>query len=124
VGASATAVYNWRKALGVERFTEGSRLLRNALNAELGAALKGKRLPPEACQRRRQTAEEMNLGQYLWNGSDTEKRWTAAELALLGTLPDEDLAVKLGRAANAVRIKRTRLGIALACDRRHRENRA
>ena len=64
------------------------------------------------------------MRQYLWNGSDPGKRWTAAERALLGTLPDEDLAGKLGRAANAVRIKRTRLGIASACDRRRKENRA
>jgi hypothetical protein len=123
-GVVPSVVWRWRKALGVEKLNEGSRLLRNALNAELGAGLKGKRLPPEACQRRRQTAEEMNQGQYLWNGSDPVKRWTAADLAHLGTLPDEDLAVKLGRAANAVRIKRTRLGIASACDRRRRENRA
>jgi hypothetical protein len=61
-GVSRTAVYNCRKALGVEKLNEGSRRLRNALNADLGAGLKGKRLPPEACERRRQTAEEMNLG--------------------------------------------------------------
>src|SRR5262249_9931238 len=92
-GVVPSVVWRWRKALGVELFTEGSRQLRNALNAELAAGLKGKRLPHEACQRRRQTAEEMNLGQYLWNGSDPEKRRTAADLALLGTLPDEVLAV-------------------------------
>ncbi|HKA56666.1 MAG TPA: hypothetical protein VKJ47_23725, partial [Candidatus Binatia bacterium] len=51
-GTGATTVCNWRKALGVERFTEGSARLRQALNAELGAGLKGKRQPQEQVRRR------------------------------------------------------------------------
>ena len=62
----------------------------------------------------------MNLGRYLRPGAPPEKRWTAAALALLGTMPEE----QLGRTAAAVRVQRTRLGIASACDRRRKGNRA
>jgi hypothetical protein len=122
-GASASAVRNWRRALGVERFNEGSKRLHDAAAVETGRRTRGRKLPPEEVERRRRTAEDLDLGQYLWNGFDPVKRWTADELALLGTLPDEQLAEQLGRTATAVRIKRTRLGIASACDRRRRENR-
>jgi hypothetical protein len=37
--------------------------------------------------------------------------WTQAEEALLGTMPDEELARKLSRAENTVRVKRCKLGI-------------
>jgi hypothetical protein len=46
--------------------------------------------------------------------------WTAKELRLLGTVPDEELAARIGRTAGAVRIMRTRLGIPSAEDRRRR----
>jgi hypothetical protein len=121
--ASATAVRNWRRTLGVERFNEGSKRLHDAAAVETGHRTRGRKLPPEAVERRRRTAGDLDLGQYLWNGFDPVKRWTAAELALLGTRPDEQLAGRLGRTATAVRVQRTRLGIASACDRRRKENR-
>jgi hypothetical protein len=37
----------------------------------------------------------------------------------LGKLPDGEVAARTGRSVNAVRVKRTKLGIASACDRRH-----
>jgi hypothetical protein len=123
-GITAETAWRWRQALGVARLNEGSRLLLAQTAAERGRKLRGRKLPPEACERRLRTARELNLGQYLRPGAPPELRWTADELALLGTLPDEALAAKLGRPVNAVRIKRTRLGIASACDRRHKEKRA
>jgi hypothetical protein len=45
-------------------------------------------------------------------------RWTDEELALLGTLPDYDLAALIGRTVEAVRLRRTRQGIPPARDRR------
>jgi hypothetical protein len=122
-GASANTVRKWRRALGVKRFNEGSKRLHDAAAVETGRKTRGRKLPPEQVERRRRTARDLDLGQYLWNGSDPEKRWTAAELALLGTLPDEQLAEQLGRTATAVRVQRTRLGITSACDRRRREYR-
>jgi len=44
--------------------------------------------------------------------------WTEEELALLGTLPDDEVAARVGRTANAVRIKRTLRGIPTALDKR------
>jgi hypothetical protein len=121
-GVSKTAVQNWRRALGLERFNEGSRRLLNARNAELGAALKGKRQP--RAQVRRRVATKRERGTLYIPQRWAETGWTATELARLGTLPDEQLAEQLGRTATAVRVKRTRFGIASACDRRRRENRA
>jgi hypothetical protein len=44
--------------------------------------------------------------------------WTAEELALLGTAPDAEVAAQTGRTEGAVTLKRCRLGIPTACDRR------
>jgi hypothetical protein len=47
----------------------------------------------------------------------------ADELALLGTLPDAEVAARIGRTETAVHTKRSKLGIRSARDRRGRENR-
>jgi hypothetical protein len=41
-------------------------------------------------------------------------------LALLGKLPDEEVAAKVRRTANAVRCKREKLGLPNPLDRRRR----
>ena len=56
-------------------------------------------------ERRRRTAHELDLGRYLPTGYQGP-RWTKAEVALLGRLPDEELARRTGRSVNAVRQKR------------------
>jgi hypothetical protein len=38
--------------------------------------------------------------------------WTEEELALLGAMPDIEVAARLGRTVEGVRLKRERLGIA------------
>ncbi len=43
-------------------------------------------------------------------------RWTPEQLALLGTLPDAEVARRTGRTPNAVRIKRERVD-GEECDR-------
>jgi hypothetical protein len=63
------------------------------------------------------------LGRYLQPGAPPEKRWTAEELAMRATLPDEKLAEQVGRTPGAVRVKRGKLGIPSACDRWRRETR-
>jgi hypothetical protein len=89
---------------------EGARRLNRAA-AELGAAeLRGKELPPEQVERRRQTALELGLGRNLVKGYHGP-RWTRAQLRLLGKLPDEEVARRTGRSWNAVRAKREGLGI-------------
>ena len=98
-GASQRAVWAWRKALGVGRAdSEGSRRLIQAA-AELGAAeVRGKPLPPEQVERRRQTAIDKGLGRNLVTGYHGP-RWTAEDIALLGTIPDEDVARQTGRTS-------------------------
>ncbi len=41
----------------------------------------------------------------------TTGRWTPDDIALLGTLPDTEVARRTGRTVNAVRLKREELGI-------------
>jgi hypothetical protein len=74
-------------------------------------------LPFEQVERRGQTATHLNLGQCLQPGHHG-LLWSAQELALLGTLPDEAASGLIGRPTNPVRIKRTRLRMPNARDRR------
>jgi hypothetical protein len=107
-GIKSETVTRWRRILGVPKWNPGSVRLRRALNQEYGARLKGKKLPPAQVEQRRQTALALGLrptGRWSANG------WTAEQLALLGTMPDEDLARKTGRTTGAVRHRRTELGI-------------
>jgi hypothetical protein len=112
-GVNGETVWRWRKAFGVEgpAGTEGSRRLIQANARAGGAVISGREIPPDQMERRRRTALELNLGQNLTRGH-REDRWTRKELRLLGTMPDAGLAKQTGRTANAVRIKRERLGIA------------
>jgi hypothetical protein len=48
-----------------------------------------------------------------WPGG---RPWTRKEGVLLGTMPDGELAARIGRTAEAVRVMRTRLGIATTLD--------
>jgi len=52
----------------------------------------------------------LDLGRRLKTGYHGP-RWTAADLALLRTLPDAEVARLLGRTETAVRVMRTRKGI-------------
>jgi hypothetical protein len=83
------------------------RLMRAA--SELGAEpQRGKRLTPEQVERRRRTARELSLGRYLRPGYHGPW-WTKAEVALLGRVPDEEVARRTGRSTDAVRQKREAL---------------
>jgi hypothetical protein len=64
-------------------------------------------------------ALEMNLGRTLLLGYHGPW-WTAKDIALLGKLPDDEVARRTARSAEAVRIKRQRLGIPNPADRRRR----
>jgi len=119
-GVHGKTVWSWRRALGVGRFNEGSAKLREVVNAEVAAKyVKGKPLPVEQVERRRQTALEQNLAKHLKHGYHGPL-WTEKQLALLGKLPDRKVAKKIGRSVNGVRIMRQRLGIPNAFDGRRR----
>ena len=108
-GVTFGAVSRWRKALGVERMNDGSARLRQELNEEIGASLRGVPLPASMRERMRDAA--LADGRQP-SGRWDEDGWTPEQLALLGTLPDEQVAERTDRTENAVRIMRERLDIA------------
>jgi hypothetical protein len=101
----------WRKVLGVEGWdaTEGTRRLVRAGQGRRVAKLRARPRPPEQVQRRRPTARAQNPSQS--RNSARGDGWTKVELRLLGTLSDAEVAKRTGRGANAVRVKRCKLGI-------------
>ena len=104
-GVGVEAVWRWRRALDVKtRNNEGSRRL---IRAHCKAAEK----------LRRERALEMNRIAHA-RARPAIRPWRTAELRQLGKLPDELLARRIGRSATAVRVMRTRLGIASFHDRR------
>jgi hypothetical protein len=110
-GASPGTVQRWRRALGVGRTdNEGSRRLIRAAAEAGGEALRARGLTPEERERHRQNAKRLNLAQYLPKGY-VGPWWTARQRALLGKLPDEEVAARVGRTVDAVRRQRYLLGI-------------
>jgi hypothetical protein len=105
-GVSNSTVTLWRAALGVEgQFgTEGSKRLHQATSERGAAATRTREVTDRERRTRRRRALALNLGRYL-NPAHGEG-WTAAELALLGTAPDEEVAERIGRTKDAVRQKR------------------
>jgi hypothetical protein len=118
-GASANAVWRWRQALGIRGLNEGSARLRRHLNQDIGDRQRGRKLPPEQVERRRAAWKLGGRPVPLRPGG--HRPWTAEELALLGSAPDGEVATRIGRTRNAVRVMRTRLGRPTALDRRRRE---
>jgi hypothetical protein len=92
------------------------------MNANLAAERVGVKLAPEQVERRRLTALQLGLRHPNIRPGGNEL-WTAEELALLGTIPDGEVAAQVGRPANAVRLQRCKRGIPNPLDRRRRENR-
>jgi hypothetical protein len=104
-------ICKWRKALDAQRGNNpGSRRLIRAASAKGADAQRGLPLPADQVEQRRRNAIENNLAQYLKIGYHGPW-WTAKDVALLGVLPDEEVARLTGRSRDAVRWKRARLGI-------------
>jgi hypothetical protein len=120
-GVSDHTVLCWRKAFGVPGWsTEGSRRLHRELS-ERGA---------EMTRGQKQSAQHVRQRVLTWRAYGVkppnrwaETGWKPEELALLGTMPDEELALRIGRTANALRIARNRRGIPSARDGRTRRHR-
>jgi hypothetical protein len=85
-------------------------------NAEAGAeVVKVKEWTHAERQAKRDNAKRLDLGRNLRPGYHGP-RWTAAQLKLLGKLPDAEVARRTGRTVVAVRIRRTRASIPTAQD--------
>jgi hypothetical protein len=122
-GVSPTTVAWWRRALGVT-VTNNARSgeLNHAAARAGGQAMHERGLTEEERGARQAQARRLNLARHLRQYKRPDG-WTAEQLALLGTVPDAELARRFGRTVDAVRLKRTRLGIPKTVDRRRRENR-
>jgi hypothetical protein len=119
-GVNRETVWRWRRAFGVGRAgTEGSRRLIQVGAAKAAESLRRHQWSDEERERRRQRVKALNLARNLKAGYHGPW-WTEQELALLGKLPDEEVAARTGRTPDAVRRKRNSLGIRSASDRRRR----
>ena len=122
-GANRRAVAWWRRALGVTRTNNPSSHLLIQCAAEIGGeASRARGVTDEECDRRSETASRMKLGQYLTPGGG-RPLWSQAELRLLGAMPDDEVAGRIGKTVEAVRLQRCRRGISNPEDRRRREHR-
>jgi hypothetical protein len=111
-GVKSDTVWRWRKAFGVTiKNNPGSyRLLRAA--AEAGhQALRERVWTAEERERQGERTRRLNLARHLRPGPHRHPAWTAEQIALLGTTPDEEVAAKVGRSVAAVRLKREKMGI-------------
>jgi len=108
-GVSHGPVARWRKALGADRVNnrETNRLIRQSSAKGVRAA---RRRGVTAAERRRRSMTGRSLD-FIRNARAGRNFWTPAELALLGTRPDADVASRTERTKNAVRQKRGKLGI-------------
>jgi hypothetical protein len=118
-GVGAGVVWRWRRALGVTKTNNaGSRRLNLAAAQAAAAAVAAKEWTAEERERKRQLAIEGNYAAYMQPFVYHGPRWTDAELALLGTAPDAELASRIGRTVHGVRLARTRRRIPTARDGR------
>ena len=94
---------------------EGSTGLHRLVAGEVGEALRGVPLPEDQVERRRRTARE---GGFVPLRPDRPP-WMPEHLALLGVLPDDEVAARTGRTECAVRTQRQVRHIPTARPRRH-----
>jgi hypothetical protein len=108
-GVANSTVTLWRMTHGVGGLTgtEGTRRLVRAGQVRRLAKLRAKRPPQPAKRRPTRVLGRMRGLQ----AANQERAWPAEHLALLGTLPDTEVAARTGRCENGVKVKRSKLGI-------------
>jgi hypothetical protein len=110
-GVTAGVVWRWRKALGIGRArTEGSQRLIQDAATKGAAGVKAREYTPKERKAQSWRNRKLNLKRFLHLGNHGPL-WTAEQVALLGTMPDDDLAAQLGKSINSVRLKHEKLGI-------------
>jgi hypothetical protein len=109
---TASVVWCWRRAFQVTKVNNNgsNRLVRAA--AEKGAsAIQAREFTQAEREVKRRLAIDKDLQRHL-RAAVREETWTAEEVALLGQLPDAEVARKIRRTVSAVRQKREELGLA------------
>jgi hypothetical protein len=106
-----TTVAKYRKALAVtNRNNEGTQLLVRAATAKAREVAGEVGVTPAERQRRSRLARALPLWEYSPDVTSGQP-WTAEASALLGTMPDAEVARRTGHTVNAVRIRRRQEGI-------------
>jgi hypothetical protein len=136
-GVSPRTVAHWRRALGVPRSDDGTVCLLSAKSLrvyarpearaklltwtderreKVAASRRGKPMHPTNAAALR-VADAKRVYGPEWSRKMAEvqraqpRAWRPEQLALLGTMPDDQVAEVVGRPRIAVRVKRSRLGI-------------
>jgi hypothetical protein len=110
-GISSKAIWHWRQALGVSLLDSAGtrRLVRQSARA--GArVLQARGRAAAAAGKRRRPYRTPDPRGCRPDGAPWPWR-TAGQLALLGTMPDHEVAARIGRSPSAVRNRRVALGI-------------
>jgi hypothetical protein len=116
-GVSIRTVWCWQKAFGVTQWgTEGSRRLHQGLSAAGAEKLRGRQQTED--EKRRRLATRKRNGVRRPRPRPGGRIWSEEHLALLGALPDAEVAARIGRTETAVRVRRARLTLPTALDRR------
>ncbi len=126
-GVSIKVVQKWRRALEVEMYNTGTRMLQHRSGLENATPARMRRitaLARKAGRRRkskawrRRTAESVRRRIAASGPINPRHRlWQPTEDRMLGTASDEELAVRLGRSPGALRSRRGALGIELEARR-------
>jgi hypothetical protein len=117
-GVSTWTAWKWRRSFipgpGHVR-TRGDRLTHRRISEAGADATRGVPLSDDVCDARAAAAKAAGRKPpNRWAATG----WTAEQLALLGRVPDAELAARIGRTEEAVRRKRTAAGVPTHTDRR------
>lgn len=118
-GITYPTACNLRRSVGVRGVTRGSR---ESIARSVSANLKGRKAPPGVAERMRGISKRPRTEEHIRKVADAFRArmeaarrgeeggrkgsWSDADLALLGTMPDTELAERLGRTEVAVRYQR------------------
>jgi hypothetical protein len=117
-GVSSRAVWNWRKAYGLTQWgSPGSKAAHAATSRKGAAATHAREWSDADLDARAERSKRLGLRPPVQPGG---RPWTPRELRILGTAEDEVIGKRVGRTVEAVRCKRSGVGIATFRDRRRR----
>lgn len=109
-GVSKQVVARWRRALGVDKYTHGTRRL-HAANSGRTESLE------RLARNRHKVVDPLNIARRARRRKRkgvfiaTKRTWSDSENALLGTIPDYEIARRVGCSTATVGVQRRLLGI-------------